>query len=365
MRLYKNSIAFRLIDDIRWLGNLPYSALRLYPYDYESTKDAVQKLMRAGYVGVVKARNIKSLYATPAGLTAFSAANKRCGNEETERCGITYCPKKVERVDKLNETMLLFIMARYLPNEKYIDSREFKREMEEDDPRAADSLKYSRFAGFWYTEKLGMMVYHFGGKNIHLNQNGELSAKFKLMESIGRNPLDILPMLIFGDTMDTMLSILRYSEWWYNMPKWRRKRLKNVHYYLDTDSEMLDYTYFLPMNRLAIPILHMMYSKSWDRKFEDIYQLCQKRHGQNFALALGCHLKSLMLQHIFYESERGEKITIVCYDWQQESIERYYREIADHKEIWLEVCDTKAVEDFFWERTNELAYKALKLERQG
>lgn len=88
MKLYKGSIVFRLAVDIAWYGNVPYSALKLYPHDYESVKDAVQKLIRVGDVAMTKAKknkklrqNIRILHITPQGRKAVEDAYIRSGVE--------------------------------------------------------------------------------------------------------------------------------------------------------------------------------------------------------------------------------------------------------------------------------------------
>lgn len=193
-------------------GNLPYSALHLLPFPYESTKDAIQKLIRAGYVGVVKAKHLKGLYATAAGTKAAEETYMRNGYEFFGRHPVVYHASKLERVHRLHETELLFAQAD-IGCPVFQNSRDLKRKLEQK-PRAADKLKYSRFAGIWNNNGLGWVVYHFGRTNMQLNESGELNARLFAEEiAQGYARLGDMPMLILGSSADTALSILRYFRW--------------------------------------------------------------------------------------------------------------------------------------------------------
>lgn len=60
MKLYWNTISFQVAVYLCCYGNLPYNFLKLLPYEYESLKDSMQKLIRAELVGVIKAKNLKN-----------------------------------------------------------------------------------------------------------------------------------------------------------------------------------------------------------------------------------------------------------------------------------------------------------------
>ena len=171
MRLAKGSLTLFLLCKIAWYGNFPYHALRLYPCNYESLKDACQKLMRVGYVDTVKVINVKSLHLTAKGKTALREKLKKLSYEGPHIGDIKYTPRKALRADLLNETQIFFGMAEL--DEKLFPSSNIRRHLEMDSSRAADMLQYSRYCGIFQREFGFVIVYHFGHSNRVLNKNGE------------------------------------------------------------------------------------------------------------------------------------------------------------------------------------------------
>lgn len=121
MKLYWNTLSFMIAVYLCRYGNLPYNFLKLLPYEYESLKDSMQKLIRAELVGAIKAKNLKSLYLTAKGTAAVQETYEKHGCDFWGRRPVAYYPPKLERIDQLHVTELLFDLA-FEENANYHDS---------------------------------------------------------------------------------------------------------------------------------------------------------------------------------------------------------------------------------------------------
>ncbi|MDO4269364.1 MAG: N-terminal phage integrase SAM-like domain-containing protein [Eubacteriales bacterium] len=205
MKLHADSIAFDLLLRAAAYGELPYHALRLMPGSYESVKDAFQRLCRAGLLGLVKAPRIKCFYLTASGYEAYCKALRRERLEPLSKPEAVYDPPKALRLSRVNETNLFFALSGCCA---YDTAREIKRAMEQTAVRSTDNLRYSRFAGRFPTPHQTYIVYHFGGGNQRLNQNGERNAEAALTVY----PLTARKMLV-ADRTSAIVDILAYSLW--------------------------------------------------------------------------------------------------------------------------------------------------------
>lgn len=361
MRLYRDSIAAHLLDEIRYYGNLPYSALKLLPHNYESVKDAAQALIRAGYVGVIKAKHLKSLYTTAQGMKALELYCEHNCAEFYERAPVIYYAPKLYRVVRLTETRLLFDLA--APG-SYSDSRRLKRELEET-ARASDKLKYSRFAGIWLTKSAGWVVYHFGRTNIQLNERGELNARLLAEEKLrGCACSAHTPVLILGDSTQTALAVLRYTQWFFAKKEGQRKHLKNVHYHLPIGSWLADNTYFLPIAQTSVQILQMISRGKWDETMQRVHDAYLGR-GMEVCGLLDCKLKQLYCAHVYYDKNGAERLLVVCYEWQESMVNAYFADIADRVEIHVQVVPQKSIWDWYQGGEIELQYSPYRLSSEG
>jgi len=342
MRLYWGSIALQLAFQIAWYGNVPYSALKLYPYPYESTKDAVQKLIRAGYVGIVKAPHVKSLYITPQGRDAVDEVRMKHGRDAMEKTPIVYHPPKADRVGRINEALILFQKADL--GDGYYTSRDVKRDLEKDS-RGGDQLKYSRFVGMRKKEDGCSVVYHFGRKNVQLNRNGEKNAR-----QIAKFFHSKVDRLILGDNMDTLLSVLRYSQWVNAKTEKQRRHIRQLHFHVDLGSRVDGDICFLPMSRDSMLILNMMQQAGWEQWVQGL-QGYFAQDGISVWMTLDCCVKPLLENFMHPGRIRRDSVLIVCYDWQEEFIKEFYSGIADRKQIWVQTVETEAVADAFLKKT--------------
>jgi len=350
MTLYNNSIALRLAHDLTVYGNLPYSALKLYPYPYESAKDAIQKLMRAGYVGVVKATNIKSLYITPAGKKAVDEALARTGEGPAEKAPVVYDPSKADRLGRINEAATLFRMAGL--EDCYQTSLEFKKIMEKS-PRGGDKLKYSRFLGFWEKEKDYSFVYHFGRKNVNLNKNGETNAVVAANEMYGKYP----HKLILGNSTDTLMSILRYSHMLETLPAEKRKKMVNMHYHIKPRIASDSNVCFLPVIRDSARILPMMGHSLWRDYAEGVHHTFAREELAVLGL-LDCRILP-PLEHLLYPDRvKANRALVVCYDWQEKFVKEWYAELAERREVHVQIIETRPIADHWFGRTDRIIIPA-------
>lgn len=346
MRLYWNTLSFMLANYLCRYGNLPYNFLKLLPYEYESLKDAMQRLIRAGLVGVIKAKNLKSLYLTAKGSEAIKETYEKHGCDYWGRHPVAYYPPKLERINQLHVAELLFDLA-FPYDLTYHDSRDMKAEMERKEPRSSDSIKYSRFAGIWLPESFGWVVYHFGRKNIRVNPQGEMRARFLAQELHRGNLLgNDTHFLILGDDTNTLLSILRYSDWYWNKSESQRKHLKNPNYHLEFGEYSADYTYFLPIAKTSVKLLELMQDKGFDENMEQVHKL-YRQGNCCFCGILDCKIKHLLWLHAHINLVESDALLIVCYDWQLAIVQEYLLDLTDRKAVWIQTISTDTVYDWF------------------
>jgi hypothetical protein len=264
MRLYKDTIAFRLAVDIAWYGNVSYRTLKLYPYDYESTKDALQKLIRMGYVSVIKAKkskslrqSIKVLHITSAGRKAVDEAYFRLEVSPPSYPAIAYQSEKAYRASLISEAAILIHKSGC---DSFISSHNVKRALEQN-VRGSDSIKYSRFIGFWVRPDRCSVVYHYGNRNMLLRENGERNAR-----QAARQYSPAIDVLIFGDSMDTLRAILDYSIWLCRKSQSQRKSLKKVIYHVDPLANTDHVAMFLPVSQTVMPVIRMCITRLGTQK---------------------------------------------------------------------------------------------------
>lgn len=360
MRLYWNSISFMLAEYLCRYGNLPYNFLKLLPYEYESLKDSMQKLIRAELVGAIKAKNLKSLYLTAKGTAAVQETYEKHSCDFWGRRPVAYYPPKLERIDQLHVTELLFDLA-FEENANYHDSREMKAEMERKEPRSTDGIKYSRFAGIWLPGSFGWVAYHFGRKNIRTNPRGEIRVQFLAQELRGGNLLgNDTHFLILGDDMNTLLSILRYSDWYWNKSEGQRQHLKNPNYHLEFGQASADYTYFLPIANTSVKLLELMADKTFDENMEQVHKL-YRREKCYFCGILDCKIKYLLWMHTHINLVEEETLLVVCYDWQIAMVQDYLLDLTDRKAVWIQTVPTDCVYD--WLHGKDVRFPAFAPER--
>jgi hypothetical protein len=249
MRLIKDSLTAEITKTLWQYGQLPYSSLKLLGSDYEWAKDCVQKLIREEYVGVIKAVNLKSLYLKPAGLKAWLSYCERIESriDAADKPAIVYNADKARRAERINEAQLLADLSDF--SNRYISAPEAKKLLEQEAARQSDNLRYSRFAGLLFTEAGGLLAYHFGHGNLHLNPSGEKSAVIaagRLYKKFGgKQPYPRFSMLIIGTSPDTALQILSYSDMLAEAEK--DKRLLNRHFNFSNFKKIFADILFLPV----------------------------------------------------------------------------------------------------------------------
>lgn len=208
MRIYRNRIACYLLICSVAYGQLPYHALKLIAYPYESVKDAFQKLCRAGLLETIKMPRSKSFAVTDLGYEAYCKAMHIDAYEAEELPSKPISvrnPHKALRLSRVNEAAMFFAFS---VCQKYRTSLEIKRQMEDRAVRSADNLKYSRFVGCLDTAATSYLVYHFGRGNQRLNPNGEKNAA-----AIFARDGVWCPKIVLVDTPEAAANILLYSLW--------------------------------------------------------------------------------------------------------------------------------------------------------
>ena len=359
MRIYKNTIAFRLAVDVYFYGNIPYHALKLYPYDYESTKDAIQKLIRAGDVAVIKAKksktlrqNIKILHTTPQGRKAVEEVFVRFSMELQPPAPIAYQAEKAYRASLIIEASLLLIKSGC---NAFYSSQAFKTALEEN-MRGSDSIKYSRFIGFWSRDSVCTVTYHFGDKNMLLKENGEKNAR-QAAKEFSKKEVD---SLILGDSMETLRSILDYSIWLNQKPKSQRQYIRKLLFHIDLATGHDGDIAFLPVSRAVMPVIRMMANKNWSESIEHIYKAYCKDGFSVWSL-LDCRIKPWVFHRMSPTGMSNDNILILCYDWQESLVREFFQEITDRKEIWIQVLESRTVEDWFFGKSGALPNAPIRL----
>ena len=87
--------------------------------------------------------------------------------------------------------------------------RQHIKKMLEENVRSSDSIKYSRFIGFWSRDSVCTVTYHVAERE----RREERQAGRKRVFKKG------VDSLILGDSMETLRSILDYSTWFNQKPK--------------------------------------------------------------------------------------------------------------------------------------------------
>ena len=294
MRLIRGSLTVEIMEMLWRYGQLPYSSLELLNCDYEWAKDCVQKLIKEEYVGVVKDVNLKSLYLKPAGQKAWLAYCERVGTpvDPAGKPHIVYNADKVWRVERVNEVRLLVDKAGLY--ERYLTGPEAKSLLEQDAARQSDNIKYSRFAGILFTEKGGLLIYHFGGRNLHLNISGERNAKAaagRLYKK--RGGTEFMPrfsMLVLGSSTDTAQSILDYSDMLAQKSDGKQSHMKIRHFNLADFAKTFDNILFLPITRETIDSLPVLASPDTSnlRTFPSSASMFGREPIRSICLRAGC-----------------------------------------------------------------------------
>lgn len=361
MKLYKGTITFRLAIDIAHYGNVPYSALRLYPYDYESVKDAVQKLIRAGDVTMMKAKrskklrqNIRILHITPQGRKAVEDAYIRSGVEVPVPTPIAYQAEKAYRAGLIVETVILIHKSGC---SNVLSSRYIKSKLE-GNVRGSDFIKYSRCIGIWNRDSVSTVMYHFGNKNMLLKPNGETNAR-QAAKDLSDKDKEV-DSLIFGDSMETLRTILNYSIWFNQKPKSQRQYIRKLLFHIDLNPGSDSDVAFLPISRAVMPVIRMMADASWSEKMETIRKAYLK---DGFAVwnLLDCRIHPWVLYRIVPQVTSSDKVLILCYDWQESQAKEFFREVTDRKEIWIQVLNSQNTEDWFFGKAATLPYAPVRL----
>jgi len=360
VKIYKGTIAYRLAIDIHYYGNVPYSALKLYPYDYESTKDAVQKLVRAGDIDVLKAKksktlrqNIKILHTTTQGRKSVSNAYLRAGIAPQPPAPVAYQGENAYRVGLISEAKI-FIYKSGCGN---FYSSQYIKKMLEENVRGSDSIKYSRFIGFRKRGAACTVTYHFGNKNMLLKANGEGNARQAAKEFSGKEVYS----LILGDSMETLRSLLEYSIWFNQKPKSQRRHIRKLLFHIDLTPSADNDVAFLPVSRAAMPVVRMMADANWTEKMGTTQKAYLK---DEFAVwvFLDCRIHPWVLHRTVPQVTSADKILILCYDWQESLAKEFFHEVTERKELWIQVLDSKKAEDWFFGRAATLPYAPVRLQ---
>jgi len=359
--LYQNSIAFRLMVDIEWYGNVAYRTLKIYPYPYESVKDTIQKLIRAGYIGVVKGKksktlrqSVKSLHITPEGRKALQELYDRLGRGRMKHEPVIYQKQKAYRANLVTTATMMIHKS---TGAETFSCYEVKRYLEKANPRGSDFIKYSRFVVFWKRPSVCTVVYNFGGLNMLLNKNGERNARQAAHDYAEAGEVD---MLILGDDSDTLRSILDYSLWFNQKLEKQRNHLKKVHYHINLKSNQDHGAMFLPVHYEALAVMQLMQDENWAERIAELHQEYEEEDMAVWGL-LDCKIKLWLTHRKHPNHTRQDKVLILCYDWQEALVKEFFREIADQKELWIQVLTGQLVSDLFFDKIDYLPYDPYRL----
>lgn len=333
MRLIKGSLTVEIVEMLWQYGQLPYSSLELLGCDYEWAKDCIQKLIKEEYIGVVKDVNLKSLYLKPTGQKAWLAYCERIGVPVNlaNKPHIVYNPDKARRVERVNEARLLADKAGLL--ERYLTGPEAKSLLEQDAARQSDNIKYSRFAGILFTAAGGLLIFHFGKGNLHLNVSGEKNAKAaagKLYKKFSGKCLTTrFTMLVLGSTTDTALSILNYSDMLADKSEVQRGHMKTRHFNLAEYTKVFGDILFFPVMPEAPDMLRILASSG----ASSLYDCMQRFHREGTypvnLLECRLHKWSIYRKRI----PDNQPVEFFCYGWQIPLISEYFVKSLDLKDV--------------------------------
>jgi len=325
MRLHKGSQTVKLLEVLWFYEQLPFSALEMMSADYEWNKDCMQRLIKEGYVGVIKDTNLKSLYLKPAGQKAWLEYCERVGRpvNPPRKPSIVYNADKARRVERINEARMLVDAAGF--HSSYLTAPEAKSLLEQDAARQSDNIKYSRFAGILFTEKGGLMVYHFGSGNLHLNSSGELNAKFaadKLYRQRGgKEALPRFSMLVLGTSVTTAMDLLKYSDLIAQKDKAKGGHVLKRHFNFKDFKKMFDDILFLPIISEAWEMLPVLAAPG-----NGLYETARhhRQEGRHMVNLLECRMP--LWNHFREQIPEDKPVDFLCYRWQVPLIVEYFIE---------------------------------------
>ena len=315
--------------------------------NYEWTKDCLQRLTKAEYVGVVKNTNLKSLYLKPLGQKAWVDYCERAGTpiDSIDKPAIVYNADKVRRVERVNEARLLIDTAGF--RNHYLTAPQAKAMLEQEAARQSDNIRYSRFAGILFTQWGGFLVYNFARSNIHLNVNGEKSALVaasRLYRKLGgEQPSPRFSMLVIGSSTNTALSMLSYSDMLEDKQNKAKKHYVKRHFNFSDFRKLFGEILFFPIMFEAPTILQVLAASS--RELYDVEQH-YRQEGRHTVNLMECRLHLWANYRCRIPSDMP--VDFLCYHWQMPLIQKYFaapKSILDFRCRCANINDVKRMMD--------------------